>query len=329
MRWIRIGIVGAFALAAVAAAVAGGLAGRDGSGPESDEAVSMQPSAPPDLSATAEIRRSFMEPGQVAIAVTNHGEAEVRVLGVELITESFEPLGVQEFDATVPPSVNPRDLQTRYGEAKCADGVESASEPASVVLSVETEDGAAHEVQAELPYPNGTLDRLLREACAAQAVSASTRIELGELSETEDGRLEGTLSVTPLGDAVLGVTEMRGSVLFEIAMGEPVSGGTDEIDGDDAANGGTDGEGGAGDDVADGDEAGGAADGEGTALTVPMVFDAHRCSGHAVGDAKQPFGFTVWITIDGDEPIATPIEVPDDRRADLWAMLEARCAEAD
>jgi hypothetical protein len=247
-----------------------------------------------------------MEPGQVAVAVTNHGEAEVRVLGVELITESFAPLGVQEFDATVPPSVNPRDLQTRYGEARCPDGVESASEPASVVLSVETEDGAAHEVTAALPYPNGTLDRLLREACAAQAVAAAARIELGELSETEDGRLEGTLSVTPLGGAVLGVTETRGSVLFEIAMGEPVGGEADELDGDDAAGGG-----------------------EGTALAVPVAFDAHRCAGHAVGDAKQPFGFTVWITIDGGEPIATPIEVPDDRRADLWAMLEARCAEAD
>lgn len=313
MRWIRIGIVGAFALAAVAAAVAGGLAGRDVSGPGFDEAVSMPPSAPPDLSATAEIRRSFMEPGQVAIAVTNHGEAEVRVLGVELITESFAPLGVQEFDATVPPSVNPRDLQTRYGEARCPDGVESAAEPASVVLSVETGDGAAHEVQAELPYPNGTLDRLLGEACAAQAVAASARIELGELSEAEDGRLEGTLSVAPLGDAVLGVTEMRGSVLFEIAMGEPVGGGADETDGDSAGGG----------------EAGDTAHGEGTALTVPMAFDAHRCSGHAVGDAKQPFGFTVWITIDGGEPIATPIEVLEDRRADLWAMLEARCAEAD
>jgi hypothetical protein len=286
MRWVRIGIVGAFLLAALAAAVTGGLAGRDGAAESGD----VPPSAPPDLSATAEIRRSFMAPGQVTIAVTNHGEADVRVLGVELVSASFAPLGVQEFEATVPPSVNPRDLLTRYGEAQCPDGVASVAEPSSVVLRVETEDGAAHEVTAALPHPNGTLDRLLGEACAARAVEAAARIELGELTEAEDGRLEGTLSVTPLGEAAVDVGEVRGSVLFEIEAGEPVGG---------------------------------------EALTVPLAFDAHRCEGHAVGDAKQPFGFTAWIVLNGGEPIATPIEVPADRREALWAMLEARCAEAE
>jgi hypothetical protein len=310
MRWVRIGMVGVFLLAALAAAVAGGLAGRDGAA-ESD----MPPSAPPDLSATAEIRRSFMAPGQVTIAVTNHGEADVQVLGVELVSESFAPLGVQEFDATVPPSVNPRDLLTRYGEARCPDGAASVAEPSSVVLHVETEDGAAHEVTAALPHPNGTLDRLLGEACAARAVEAAARVELGELIEAEDGRLEGTLSVTPLGELTVGVGEVRGSVLFEIAAGEPV-GGTADGSESGGANGG----------AGDGGGAGGDAGG---ALTIPLAFDAHRCEGHAVGDAKQPFGFTVWIVLDGGEPIATPIEVPDDRREALWAMLEARCAEAE
>lgn len=305
MRWVRIGIVGAFLLASLTAAVAGGLAGRDGA----TESGDVPPSAPPDLSATAEIRRSFMAPGQVTIAVTNHGEANVRVLGVELVSASFAPLGVQEFDATVPPSVNPRDLLARSGEARCPDGAASVAEPSSVVLHVETEDGAAHEVTAALPHPNGTLDRLLGEACAARAVEAAARIELGELTEAEDGRLEGTLSVTPLGEAAVGVGEVRGSVLFEIEAGEPAGG---------AADGGANG----------GGADGGAGDG-GSVLTVPLAFDAHRCEGHAVGDAKQPFGFTVWIVLDGGEPIATPIEVPEDRREALWAMLEARCAEED
>jgi hypothetical protein len=297
MRWVRIVIVGAFALVAAFAALAGNLAGS-GSGPggESLEATATgaagsASSAPPDLSASAEIRRSFMAPGQVAIAVTNNGDASVRVLGVELITESFAPLGVQEFDATVPPSVNPRDLITHYGEARCPDGAASAAEQASVVLTVETEDETRHSVTAELSYPNGTLDRLLQESCAAQAVAAAARIELGELTEAEDGTLEGRLSVTPLGEAALDVTEVRGSVLFEITAGEAQT------------------------------EAG--------AVAVPLVFDAHRCEGHAVGDAKQPFGFTVWVTIDGGEPVATAIEVGEDRREALWTMLEHRCAQKD
>jgi hypothetical protein len=142
-----------------------------------------------------------------------------------------------------------------------------------------------------LSYPNGTLDRLVREACAAQAVAANARIELGELTAAADGTLEGRLSVTPLGEAALDVTEVRGSVLFEIHAG------------------------------ASAPEAGG--------VTVPLVFDAHRCDGHVVGDAKHPFGFSAWIAIDGGEPVATPIDVPEDRREALWAMLDARCAERE
>jgi len=290
MRWVRIGIVGAFLLVALGAGLAGNLA-RPGETPR-DAAPSVPSAAPPDLSASAEIRRSFMAPGIVAIAVTNHGDAPVRVLGVELITESFAPLGEQVFDAEVPPSVNPRDLMTEYGEARCPDGVDSAAEPASVALRVETEDGAAHEVVAELSYPNGTLDRLLREACVAKAVEAAAEIELGALTAVEDGTLEGRLSVRPLGEAVLDVTEVRGSVLFELAGGESERG----LDGE---------------------------------VTLPIGFDAFRCEGHAVGDAKQPFGFTAWITIDGGEPVATPIEVPEAQREALWTMLEVRCNQEE
>lgn len=282
MRWVRIGLVGVFVLAAASAALAGGLASPR-------EAVPA--SAAPELTATAEIRRMFMQPGQVAIAVTNGGDAPVQVLGVELLTDSFAPLGMQEFDTEVPPSVNARDMFVQYGAANCPDGTATTAEPASVNLRVATEDGAEHSLTLELSYPNGTLDRLVREACAAQAVAASARIELGELHETADGTLEGRLSVTPLGEAALGVTEVRGSVLFAIHPGAPEP------------------------------EAGG--------VTVPLVFDADRCDGHVVGDAKQPFGFTAWIVIDGGEPVATPIEVPQDRREALWAMLDVRCAERE
>lgn len=284
MRWVRIVIVGVFVLVAASAALTGSLAG-----PRDDAPAAT--ADPPELTATAEIRRMFMKPGQVAIAVTNHGDAPVRVLGVELLTESFAPLGVQEFDTEVPPSVNARDMFTAYGEAACPDGTASKAEPAAVVLHVATEDQAVHTVELALSYPNGTLDRLVREACAAQAIAETARIELGELTEAEDGTLEGRLEVTPLGEAALEVTEVRGSVLFEVLAGAPAP------------------------------EAGGVA--------VPLVFDANRCDGHVVGDAKQPFGFTAWIAIDGTEAVATPIEVPEDRREALWAMLDVRCAERE
>ncbi|SDC93887.1 hypothetical protein [Glycomyces harbinensis] len=285
MRWVRIGIVGAFLLAAGSAGLAGFLASPD---PDPGAPAS----APPDLSATAEIRRSFMEPGIVAIAVTNHGDAPVRVLGVELVTDSFAPLGEQEFDAEVPPSVNPRDLMTAYGSAQCPDGAASTAAPATAVLRVETEDGAAHVVTAALPHPNGTLDRLVKEACAAQVIAAAAAIELGPMAQAENGTLTADLTLRSLTGAELAVTDVRGSVLFALTAGgrEP------------APDGGA---------------------------VVAIGFEAVRCDGHAIGDVKQPFGFTAWIAIDGAEPVATPIPVPDEQRDDLWAMLDAACGNLD
>lgn len=313
MRWVRIGIIGLFLLAAGGAALTGSIAGRDagpGSGADGDtggnasgpggdaETDAVQgPSAPPELTATAEIRRSFMAPGIVAIAVTNHGDAPVRVTGVELVSDSFAPLGIQEFDSEVPGGDRTRDLLTEYGAGVCPDGPDSTAQPSTAILHVETEDGAAHEVAAELSYPNGTLDRLLREACAAQAVAAATAIELGELTEAADGTLEGGLTLRPLNGAAVGATEVRGSVLFTVESA-PLT---------DAPLQGAPGE----------------------TVTVPLVFDAFRCEGHAVGDAKQPFGFTVWILLDGADPIATPITVPDAQREALWTMLDDRCGRTD
>ncbi|MEU6858882.1 hypothetical protein AB0B28_08425 [Glycomyces sp. NPDC046736] len=298
MRWVRFAAIAAFALSAAAAGLAGSLAspGSDAavpeSAPESGASVEAGVSAAPDLTATAELRRSFMAPGAVAIAVTNHGGAPVEVIGVELVSDSFAPLGIQEFDARVPPSEHPRDLITAYGEARCPDGLDSVAAPSTAVLTVVTEDGATHEVEAALPHPNGTLDRLLSEACAARVVAAAVDVALGELTSAEGGTLTGDLVLTPLAGAALVVTEVRGSVLFTIAA-EPAEGGAGE------------------------------------ALAVPLGFDAHRCDGHAVGDAKQPFGFTVWIAIDGGDPVATPIEVADPQRDALWTMLDRRCDHDD
>ncbi|THV24306.1 hypothetical protein [Glycomyces paridis] len=282
MHRLRIGLLAAFLLAAATAAFAGHLAGP---APErAPEAVS--PSAAPDLTATAEIRRSFMTPGTVTVAVTNHGDAPVQILGVELLSDSFAPLGLQTADATVPPSVNPRDLLIDLGAASCPDGIDSTTAPASVRLLAATEDGAAHEVTADLPHPNGTLDRLLREACTAEAVAKAVDLSLGDLHEAADGTLEGVLTAEPLAGADLAVTDVRGSVLFTVEATE----GLPE-----------------------------------TGASVPLRFDAFRCEGHAVGDAKQPFAFTVWIAVDGAEPVAGPIEVPEAQREALWAMLDVRC----
>lgn len=278
MRLARVGIIAVFVLVAAAAALAGGLARDDGPAP-------VAPSEAPDLTATAEIRRSFAGPDTVAIAVTNGGDAPVRVLGLELVGDAFEPVGIQDFDAEIPPG-GTRDLIADHGAARCPDGVDTAAAPTSAVLDVRTEDGAAHRVTADLPHPNPTLDRLVREACAAEFIAETVEISLGELTEAADGTLTGVLTVAARTDESVVVTEVRGSVLFVITA--------EDLSGD----------------------------------SVPLSFDAHRCEGHVVGDAKQPFAFNAWIAVGGAEPLAAPVPVDEAAQQRLYAMLDVRCGHS-
>ena len=58
-----------------------------------------------------------------------------------------------------------------------------------------------------------------------------------------------------------------------------------------------------------------------------IVSDVLRCGGHAIGDAKRPYGFTAWIDLGDGEPIPTAIPVDAGQQAAPDAMQEIRCAD--
>ncbi|WP_026874169.1 hypothetical protein [Jiangella gansuensis] len=244
----------------------------------------------PELTATAEIRRSFNRPGLVVIAVTNHGTQDVRITAAELLSDSFEATGPQPFDSTIPPGATPRDLQLEYGPARCPDGVDSTTGPATVALVVEAADGSEHELEMELPHPNGTLDRLLRTDCGAEILDAAVELTLGPLETGPDGTVSGLLSVTRIDGSAerVALHDARGSVLFTMVP-DPVT----------------------------------------TDPTQRLVrFDVMRCGGHAIGDAKRPYGFTAWVRLGDAEPIPAVVPVDDAHRAVLDAMQAVRCEDA-
>lgn len=276
-------------VAAIAAIVVALTTGDDG-----DEVAAADGDAPsaeptPDLTVTAEIRRSFNRSGLVVIAVTNHGAEPVHVTSAELLSDSFEETGPQPFDSTIPPGDIPRDLQVEYGLAHCPDGVDSAAAPSQVALTARAEGGAEQELVLDLPYPNGTLDRLLGADCDAQVLAASVALTMGPLVPADDGTLTGILTVTPVDPGVTpSITDTRGSVLFEVTP-QP----------DPAVPPGQ----------------------------LRIRSDVLRCGGHAIGDAKRPYGFTAWIDLGDGEPIATAIPVDTGQRAALDEMQAVRCAD--
>ncbi|WP_053203838.1 hypothetical protein [Jiangella muralis] len=273
-------------LAGIAATVVALTTGDD------DDVADGVGGATPDLSATAEIRRSFNRSGLVVIAVTNHGAEPVTVTSAELLSDSFEATGPQPRDTTIRPGTIPLDLQVEYGPARCPDGVDSAAAASQVRLTTRTDGGDEHEQVLDLPHPNGTLDRLLRTDCRDAALAAAVTLAMGPLEPRADGTLTGVLTVTRVdgGTTPATVTDSRGSVLFTI---------TPEAD---------------------------------PALPpgqLRVVADVLRCGGHAIGDAKRPYGFTAWIDLGDGVEIPTAIQVDDAHRAALDAMQPIRCAGHD
>ncbi|TDE07886.1 hypothetical protein [Jiangella asiatica] len=292
MRRGRLGWGAALAVVVVAGgAVAAGLAWSDDDGDRGTTDAPTDRAEAPDLTATAEIRRSFNRPGLVVIAVTNHGTQDVRITSAELLSDSFEATGPQSFDSTIPPGTTPRDLQLEYGTARCPDGVASSTGPASVALVAEAADGTEHELELDLPHPNGTLDRLLRTDCGAQVLGAAVDLTLSPLASQPDATLSGVLTVSRIdGSAEPAVIhDVRGSVLFTVTADPAAAAGSAER---------------------------------------RVHFDVLRCGGHAIGDAKRPYAFTAWITLGDAEPIPTLIPVDDAARAALDAMQGVRCEDA-
>ena len=273
-------------LAAMAATVVALTTGDDDDAAASGDDVA---GPAPDLSATAEIRRSFNRSGLVVIAVTNHGAEPVTVRSAELLSDSFAATGPQPFDSTIPPGETPRDLQVEYGPASCPDGVDSTTPASRVSLVARAEGGAEQELVVDLPHPNGTLDRLLRADCGAQVLAESVTLTMGPLTPNADGTLSGVLTVTPVDPGSTPViTNIRGSVLFVVApQPDPAS----------------------------------------PPGQLRVRSDVQRCGGHAIGDAKRPYGFTAWIDLGDGQEIPAAIPVDDDQRAALDAMQAVRCAD--
>lgn len=271
-----------------------GAAGCGGAtGPAADDPATAVAAPPPvlELVATAaQTRSDAAEPGRMQLVVDNTGTAAFTVTSVQLDSPGFavEP-ATDRGDAFEPG--RRYSLPTTFGAVRC----DEAPVPAEAVVGLLVE-GEARTVRLPLAPDGGLLEGLHARECQILALAAQTGLALGPawtpvVSAGEPG-LATTLTVTR-GTATgpVEVRETRGSVLFDVVLPEgPVS-------------------------LAPGQ----------TQAEVPVVLTSRTCSGHAIGEAKQPYAFLAFIAVDGAEALGAPLEVTPEQEAQLFELIGAAC----
>ncbi len=238
--------------------------------------------------------------GQFQTRIVNTGSDPFTVLAVSLDSPGFERLPFAGRPATYQPGQT-IDLPTQYGPAVCDEGV--GVDPAFTALQVQRPDGATEEVRVPLEAPDDIIDRIHQEECHAQRLAAAVDVRLGDFTTgTADGKTVVLATITlTRGDNTedISIFELRGSVVFDVSLAEG---------GDPPTM------------VAEQDQ-----------LVVPVILrhTARGCDAHVLGETKQPFLFTYFLTFDDGEPQYGVLDVAPDQRDALWAYIQAVCPGAD
>ena len=142
------------------------------------------------------------------------------------------------------------------------------------------------------------LTRLWRTECDTRRLRRAVSVDYSDpagWSETGTGPeavLDADLVVRRRGgDAVVAVDQVQGSVLFDLALGEPRS-----------------------------------LESDARTLETPLAIGPGRCDEHARGQSQQTFVWRVWLTLDGGPPIATILPPDREGQAKLLAFLDRVCA---
>ena len=162
-------------------------------------------------------------------------------------------------------------------------------EPARARVRVR-EGERVREVDVPLTDGEGVLARIAERECRARAVREQVGVRLVLTGDRRGGRLGALLRVerrTATGP--LALTEVRGSVLYDVRAATPV-------------------------DVAEGAD---------VAAEVGMA----SCSGHVLGEVKQPFAFLAFVRLGDAAPVPTEITVDPAARAALTALVDTACRD--
>jgi hypothetical protein len=218
---------------------------------------------------------------QVEIGVVNDGSEKVVVESLHVRIPGFESGERLAKASPVSPGLTV-NLPWPYGTVRCAPDSAPAVGRPIVTLQVHTErDPTSRAVRLTATDKTGVLQRISDRTCEVERVGREVALAFDDSWRAEDKPggvvLHGTLHARLLIDEPREVTEMRGAIMYAL---EP-------------------------------DASAGPVPSPLAALSmprrevsIPVLAYAGRCTGHVIGEIKQPYAFLVWVARPGEEPIA-------------------------
>ena len=226
--------------------------------------------------------------GWMTITVTNSGARPFTVSTIRLDSPAFAPVAASARDDRFRPGLT-YALPVGYGAARC--GADPAT--ASAVVEVRRDGGRPQELRVPLASPDGLLARNHREDCARVELDRQVAVRVGDLRPA-GAELRGVLRLerrTATGPVSL--VELRGTALFSLAADLPVR-----------------------------------LEAEQLSVDVPLTVAVASCSGHVIGEVKQPYAFSVFLAIDGAAPRHAGTTTEPAERRQMSDLVRRVCPEA-
>ena len=206
----------------------------------------------------------------LTVPLRNGGPGTVHLDKIALASARFTAVPPATVDADLAPGQQ-INFSIAYGTARCD---QEAGEPALVL------DSGGRVERLAVPTPAQILDRLWRAECDQQQLESAFTIEWGQswtqIPATDGGaaRLRGELRLTATGNTRIVVTDVRGSVLFDLdtapAGKRPIT------------------------ELASGSR------------TVPVEIGVRLCFKHGLIEAKKNFDFSLYARLgDADQAYRT------------------------
>ena len=225
------------------------------------------------------------------VAVTNRSQEQVTIESIDLKVPGYGGAGVQVKNEPLPAGqlVN---LPTPYGAVHCAaDGTASVGRP-SVVVRVHSESDPTSRREVLRPTdPDGILPRVAASTCQSQRLLREVELSFGPdwrlVGSGRDRYLLGTLDARLTVDQPRDVTQLRGTVIFDLLTDPPGRAAHPPI---------------------------AHLTPEQPTAAIPVRLTRARCTGHARGEVKKPYEFLVWLAPPGGEELAVTPPVSDAAR---------------
>jgi hypothetical protein len=247
---------------------------------------SAEESPPPRLGAEiVQLRRDEVL-NRVEIGVTNRSGKPVTIETIELRVPGYSGGCVQRKGEPLPAGQRV-NLPTPYGEVSCDDDFHpQVGRPRVGMLVTTAGNTTPQRVVVRPADPRGLISRIAEDTCLTRRLNSEVRLSFGPHWRREgagaDTVLHGTLEVRLTTDEPRDVTQMAGSVIFDLVpellnrpFGVPIGRVTPDHPSD----------------------------------SIPVLVRRSRCDGHARGETKKPYVFLVWVGPPGTDGLAMSPEI--------------------